>query len=58
MRTRTSPTWRKPRSSNSHKRTSAIPRLHIPGFEAHLAQMRGDFEGALAGYRKASSAGF
>ncbi|HYL13207.1 MAG TPA: protein kinase [Terriglobales bacterium] len=35
------------------QRTSALPRLHAPGFEAHLAQMRGDFEGALTGYRKA-----
>jgi serine/threonine protein kinase/TolB-like protein/Flp pilus assembly protein TadD len=35
------------------QRTSALSRLHIPGFEAHLAEMRGDFEGALASYRKA-----
>ena len=35
------------------ERTSALTRLHIPGFEAQLAQMRGDFEGALASYRKA-----
>ena len=35
------------------QRTSAITRLYIPGFEAQLAQMRGDWEGALASYRKA-----
>jgi eukaryotic-like serine/threonine-protein kinase len=35
------------------ERTSPLIRLYLPGFEAQLAQMRGDFEGALAGYRKA-----
>ena len=33
--------------------TSALSRLYVPGFEAQLAQMRGDFEGSLADYRKA-----
>src|SRR5207248_1480945 len=35
------------------QRGSPLLRLYVPGFEAQLAQMRGDLEGALAGYRKA-----
>ena len=31
----------------------AVQQPYVPGFEAHLQQGRGDFEGALAGYRKA-----
>jgi tetratricopeptide (TPR) repeat protein len=34
------------------QRTSPLARLHVPGFEAQMAQMRGDFEGALTSYRK------
>jgi eukaryotic-like serine/threonine-protein kinase len=33
--------------------SSALHRLYVPAFGAQLAQLRGDFEGALAGYRKA-----
>jgi eukaryotic-like serine/threonine-protein kinase len=33
--------------------TTALDRLYLPGFEAQLAQMRGDLEGALGSYRKA-----
>jgi eukaryotic-like serine/threonine-protein kinase len=33
--------------------TSSLHRLYLPGFEAQLMQLRGDFEGALGGYRKA-----
>jgi len=36
----------------SAQRTGPLPRLYVPGFEAQMAQMRGDLEGALAGYRK------
>ena len=35
------------------QRASGLTRLYEPGFEADLAQMRGDFDSALAGYRKA-----
>jgi eukaryotic-like serine/threonine-protein kinase len=35
------------------KHTSALSRLYLPGNEAELQQMRGDFEGALGSYRKA-----
>ncbi|MGA8072431.1 MAG: protein kinase, partial [Candidatus Acidiferrales bacterium] len=35
------------------QRTAPIQQLHAPGLEAHLQQERGDFEGALANYRKA-----
>jgi eukaryotic-like serine/threonine-protein kinase len=31
----------------------AVQQPYVPGFEAHLQQTRGDFEGALASYRKA-----
>jgi eukaryotic-like serine/threonine-protein kinase len=31
----------------------AVQQPYIPGFEAHLQQTRGDFEGALVNYRKA-----
>ncbi|HET7441155.1 MAG TPA: tetratricopeptide repeat protein, partial [Terriglobales bacterium] len=31
---------------------SALSRLYVPGFEAKLAEMHGDFEGALPSYRK------
>jgi eukaryotic-like serine/threonine-protein kinase len=31
----------------------ALLRLYLPGFEAQLQQMRGDFEGALGSYRRA-----
>ncbi len=31
----------------------AVQQPYVPGFEAHLQQTRGDFEGALANYRKA-----
>jgi len=34
-------------------RTTPIQKLHLPGLDAHLQQMRGDFEGALINYRKA-----
>jgi len=30
-----------------------LERLYLPGFEAQLQQMRGDFEGALGSYRRA-----
>jgi len=30
----------------------SVQQPYAPGFEAHLLQMRGDFEGALASYRK------
>jgi len=33
--------------------TRPLQRLHVPGFEAQFQQTRGDFEGALASYRKA-----
>jgi serine/threonine protein kinase/tetratricopeptide (TPR) repeat protein len=33
--------------------SDTLERLYQPGFEAQLQQMRGDFEGALASYRKA-----
>jgi eukaryotic-like serine/threonine-protein kinase len=32
---------------------SPLHRRYVPGFEAQLAQLQGDFEGALAKYRKA-----
>ena len=35
------------------ERSSPLLRLYAPGFEAQLAQMRGDLQGALASYRKA-----
>jgi eukaryotic-like serine/threonine-protein kinase len=35
------------------QRTSPLLRLNVPGFQAHLQQARGDFEGALPNYRKA-----
>jgi eukaryotic-like serine/threonine-protein kinase len=35
------------------QRTGPLTRLYVPGFEAHLEQMQGNFEGALASYRKA-----
>lgn len=35
------------------QRASGLTRLYEPGFEADLAQMRGDFDSASAGYRKA-----
>jgi eukaryotic-like serine/threonine-protein kinase len=35
--------------------TSALSRLYLSGLEAHLQQMRGDYEGALRSYRKAVS---
>ena len=35
------------------QRTAPIQRLHAPGLEAQLLQVRGDFEGALINYRKA-----
>ena len=35
------------------QRTSTLSRPRVSGFDAHLAQMRGDFEGALDSYRKA-----
>ena len=35
------------------QRASPLSRLYVPGFEAQFEQMRGDFEGALASYRKA-----
>jgi eukaryotic-like serine/threonine-protein kinase len=35
------------------QRTSPLLRLNVPGFQAHLQQTRGDFEGALINYRKA-----
>jgi serine/threonine protein kinase/TolB-like protein/Tfp pilus assembly protein PilF len=31
----------------------AVQQPYVPGFEAHLQQTRGDFEGALVSYRKA-----
>ncbi len=31
----------------------AVQQPYVPGLEAHLQQMRGDFEGALVSYRKA-----
>ena len=37
-------------------RTSPIQQLHLSGYTAHLQQTRGDFEGALANYRKAVEA--
>jgi len=33
--------------------SDALERLYLPGFEAQLQQMHGDFEGALGSYRKA-----
>ena len=33
--------------------SDALERLYLPGFEAQLQQMRGDFEGALGNYRRA-----
>jgi tetratricopeptide (TPR) repeat protein len=33
--------------------SGTLARLYLPGFEAQLQQMRGDFEGALVSYRKA-----
>ena len=33
--------------------SDALERLYLPGFEAQLQQMRGDFEGALGSYRRA-----
>jgi tetratricopeptide (TPR) repeat protein len=35
------------------QRTSPLLRLYVPGLEAQFKQTEGDFEGALAGYRKA-----
>ena len=35
------------------QRTNPLLRLNAPGFQAHLQQARGDFEGALLNYRKA-----
>jgi eukaryotic-like serine/threonine-protein kinase len=35
------------------QRSGALERLYLPGFEAQLQQMHGDFEGALASYRRA-----
>jgi serine/threonine protein kinase/TolB-like protein/TolA-binding protein len=35
------------------QRTSALSLPQVSGFDAHLAEMRGDFEGALESYRKA-----
>jgi tetratricopeptide (TPR) repeat protein len=33
--------------------TNPLLQLNVPGFQAHLQQARGDFEGALLSYRKA-----
>src|ERR1700693_6228851 len=35
------------------QRTSTLSRLYVPGFEAQFKQTEGDFDGALASYRKA-----
>ena len=35
------------------QRASPLLQLNVPGFQAHLQQARGDFEGALPNYRKA-----
>ena len=35
--------------------TGALNRLYLPGFEAQLQQMRGDFEAALGSYRRAAA---
>ena len=35
------------------QRTNPLLQLNAPGFQAHLQQARGDFEGALPNYRKA-----
>jgi serine/threonine protein kinase/tetratricopeptide (TPR) repeat protein len=35
------------------QRTNPLLQLSVPGFQAHLQQARGDFEGALPNYRKA-----
>ena len=35
------------------QRTNPLLRLSVPGFQAHLQQAHGDFEGALPNYRKA-----
>ncbi len=35
------------------QRTNPLLQLNVPGFQAHLQQARGDFEGALPNYRKA-----
>jgi tetratricopeptide (TPR) repeat protein len=35
------------------QRTTPLQRLHLPGFQAQLQQVRGDFEGALISYEKA-----
>jgi eukaryotic-like serine/threonine-protein kinase len=34
------------------QRSSGLPKLYEPGFAAHLSELHGDFDGALAGYRK------
>ena len=37
------------------QRIGPLTRLYVPGFEAQMKQMQGDFEAALASYRKAAN---